>query len=110
MIRTILLSLSCWLGVCAASASAQFSGSDGPGPAGGRPDSTRVGALELLRGAGEAFTGLFRSDRAAAGPPEWNSTDGPRDAVMTFTGAMDRVSLGDRSALSAGADDALGPV
>lgn len=82
-----------------APAAAQLGGGSDPGPAGGRPDTTRVGALELLRGAGEAFTGLFRSDKVAKGGPEWDGAAGPRDAVMTFTTAMDRVSLGDRDAL-----------
>ncbi|NNJ26333.1 mechanosensitive ion channel family protein [Alienimonas chondri] len=94
-----VLPLLAW-GVCAAPAAAQFSGSSEPQPAGGRPDSTRVGALELLRGAGEAFTGLFRDEKVAEGPPEWDSTTGPREAVMTFVTAMDRVSLGDQDAMS----------
>ena len=85
--------------LCASPASAQLTGSSDPKPAGGRPDTTRVGPLELLRGAGEAFTELFRTERAAAGPAEWNATEGPRSAVMTFTTAMDRVTLGDRDAL-----------
>ena len=94
----LLLSLAIGA-ACAAPAAAQLTGSNEPGPAGGRPDSTRVGPLELLRGAGDAFTGLFRSDKAAAGEPKWDSTAGPREAVMTFATAMDRVSLGDRAAL-----------
>ena len=76
----------------AATASAQSLGGGGePRPAGGRPDSTRVGAMELLRGAGDAFVGLFRTDDRGR---DWDPNDGPRGAVMTFLDAMERVELG----------------
>ena len=78
-------------------ASAQMTGgASDPQPAGGRPDSTRVGAMELLRGAGDAFVGLFQSD---ADDRDWDRDDGPRGLVMTFLAAMDRVELGQEDQL-----------
>ena len=97
--RSFVPSLFAALLLCTSPAAGQLTGSDEPRPAGGRPDSTRVGPMELLRGAGDAFVGLFRDEPAAGGEVEWNSTDGPRSAVMTFTEAMDRDSLGDADAL-----------
>ncbi|MFH5803703.1 mechanosensitive ion channel domain-containing protein [Alienimonas sp. DA493] len=97
VVRSVLL-LTVWT-LGAGTAAGQLTGSNSPAPAGERPDSTRVGPMELLRGAGEAFTGLFRTDRAATGEPEWDSLEGPRAAVMTFVTAMDRVALGDEAAL-----------
>ena len=71
-------------------------GASDPQPAGGRPDSTRVGAMELLRGAGDAFVGLFQSDDRGH---DRNRTDGPRGLVRTFLAAMERADLGQEDQL-----------
>ena len=64
-------------------------------PAGDRPESARVGPMEFLEGAGEAFVGLFRrSERHGPDNPQWNSIAGPRDAVMTFAEATEHVAMG----------------
>jgi MscS family membrane protein len=67
-------------------------------PAGGRPQSTRVGFFELLESGGEALLDHFRSANAESTVerPEFNSLDSPRDTVMTFIEAMNHVAQGRR--------------
>ena len=86
-----------------ATASAQLSGDSGsgPGPTGGRPQSTRVGFFELLKSGGEAFLELFAApgDEPTVDDPKWDSTEGPRSTVMTFLEAMTHVAEGKTDAL-----------
>ena len=70
-------------------------GSSAPDPAGGRPESTRVGPMEFLESAGEAFVGLFRrGDEHGPENPEWDGNAGPREAVMTFAEAAEQAAMG----------------
>ena len=83
-------------------ASAQLSGGEsGPTPAGGRPETTRIGFFELLKSGGEAFVELFAAPTGGEqNGPEWDGNTSPRESVMTFVTAMGHVAEGREDELS----------
>ena len=84
-----------FLAAAPASGQSLTGGSSAPDPTGGRPESTRVGAMEFLESAGEAFVALFRrGDEHGPDNPQWDGNAGPREAVMTFAEASEHAAMG----------------
>lgn len=66
-----------------------------PKPAGGRPDSTRVGFFELMRSGGEVLVeAISPADAQNPDVVEWEEISGPRSTILTFYSAMQAVAEG----------------